>query len=100
MNENFDLAVSWGGTGIAASTVATASKIAENFNTVAQWVIMALPVIAAVTSIAYTIYKWFKRARADKKISQEEVDEFIQIIGEGGKKISDALPKEEETPHE
>ncbi len=100
MNENFDLAVSWGATGIASSTALTASNIAAGFNTVLQYVIVALPVIAAIVSIAYTIYKWAKRASADKKITQEEMDEFIQIIGEGGKKISEALPKEEETLHE
>ena len=95
MNENMDLGISWLTTGVAASSVAPAANVAAGFNTVLQYVIVALPVLAALVSIAYTLYKWVKRATADKKISQEEVDELMAIIEDGSKEIAKVIPTED-----
>ena len=94
MNENMDLGISWLTTGVAASSVAPAANVAAGFNAVLQYVIVALPVLAAIVSIAYTIYKWVKRATADKKITQEEMDELMGIINEGAEQIAQAAPTE------
>lgn len=100
MNENLDLTVSWMGTGLSASSAVVASKIADGINVVLQYAAILVPIVAGVITIVYTIYKWAKRAMADNKISQEEVDELMSIIGEGAQKLEDAVPAKEEAPHD
>lgn len=100
MNENLDLTVSWMGTGLSASSAVVASRIAEGINVVLQYMAILVPIVAGILTIVYTLYKWAKRSMADKKISQEEVDELMTIIGEGAQKLEDAIPTKEEVPHD
>lgn len=36
-------------------------------------------VVGAIT-IAYTIYKWYKRAKSDNKITKDEIEELIDEV--------------------
>lgn len=36
-------------------------------------------VVGAIT-IAYTIYKWYKRAKSDGKITKDEVEELVEDV--------------------
>ena len=89
MNENVDLGISWIGTGI------TSFSAFLQVNNIAKYVVFGLGVVSGVLSIIYTIYKWYKRASADKKISKDEVNELIEIIGQANEKIEAAVAKVE-----
>lgn len=73
MNEEVKLLI-----GNATCLVANATSTTE----VANVVSIIASVLASVVTIAYVIYKWYKRAKADGKITKEEVDELIDVVGE------------------
>lgn len=81
------------------------SWIAELFNG-AQYVFAAVQqnetlqiiefVFSAVTSavlIAFRIWRWVKDAKADGKITKEELEEGAKIIADGVEEISDKIKK-------
>lgn len=69
-----DEIVGWIGSGI--STVLTVAQTNEVF----QLIQIILTSIAVLVSLAYTIWKWYKRAKKDGKIEQDEVDELFDDI--------------------
>lgn len=70
-----------GFTGTAVETVLAVSQ----GNEVLQIVQIVLSIITFVVTIAYTIWKWYKRATDDdsdggKKITKKEVDELVDDL--------------------
>lgn len=59
-------------------------------NPVIQVISFCLTILSVLVSLAYTLWKWYRRAKADKKITEEEVEEGLQII----KDHTDILPKQ------
>lgn len=51
-----------------------------------QVVSLIITCLSFAVSIAYTIYKWYKKAKADGKITVDEVKEVIENIKEVSKK--------------
>ena len=51
-----------------------------------QVVSLIITCLSFTVSIAYTIYKWYKKAKADGKITVDEVKEVIENIKEVTKK--------------
>ena len=49
-------------------------------NEIMQIVQLTLGVLATIVSIAFSLYKWWKKAKADGKITEEEINEAIDII--------------------
>lgn len=49
-------------------------------NEVFQLIELILACLSFLITISYTIYKWYKRAKADGKITQDEVDELIDDL--------------------
>lgn len=49
-------------------------------NEILQIIQAILTVIGLFITIAYTIWKWYRKAKADGKIEEEEVDELIDEI--------------------
>lgn len=45
-----------------------------------SWV---LTILATLVTIAYTLWKWWRRAKADGKITDEEIEEGLEITKEG-----------------
>ena len=41
---------------------------------------LVLTIIATVVSLVYTIWKWWKKAKADGKITEDEVDDLMDDI--------------------
>ncbi len=41
---------------------------------------LVLTIIATIVSLVYTIWKWWKKAKADGKITEDEVDELMDDI--------------------
>lgn len=74
--------LSW--TGSAFGTILTAIQTNEVF----QYISLALTILSTLVAIAFTIYKWWKKANEDGKITPEEIDEL-------GKDIKDSLEKGE-----
>ena len=57
-------------------------------NPVIQTISFILTIVSVLVSLAYTLWKWWRKAKADKKITEEEIDEGMQII----KDHTDILP--------
>lgn len=60
----------------ALETVVTISQTNEVFQTI-QIIISAL---AGAVALAYTIWRWYKNAKKDGKITDDEVDDLFQQI--------------------
>lgn len=59
-------------------------------NPVIQVISFCLTILSVLVSLAYTLWKWYRRAKADKKITEEEIEEGLKIV----KDHTDILPKE------
>lgn len=59
-----------------------------------QIILLVLGCISSLISICYSLYKWFKNAKKDGKITPEEVKEGVDIATTGVKEISDKIRKE------
>lgn len=60
----------------ALETVVTISQTNEVFQTI-QIIISAL---AGAVALAYTIWRWYRNAKKDGKITEDEVDDLFQQI--------------------
>ena len=49
-------------------------------DTTLQIISLVLTIVATAFSIAFTIYKWYKSAKADGKITKDEIDELIDEL--------------------
>lgn len=76
--------VGWVGSGIAGIL----TTLQEN--PVIQIISFCLTILSVLVSLAYTLWKWYRRAKADKKITDEEIEEGLTII----KDHTDILPKQ------
>ena len=70
----YDEIVGWVGSGISAILTVTQT------NEIFQLIQIILTSIAVLVSIAYTIWKWYKNAKKDGKITSNEVDELFDDI--------------------
>jgi len=73
--------LNWLGCGFG--TVLTAVQTNQIFQTIS----LILTCIATALTIAYTVWKWWKKASADGKIDEEEVKELINIVDDSKEKI-------------
>lgn len=60
-------------------------------NQVFQLVSLILTCIATAVALGFTIYKWYKAAKADGKIDDKEVEELVDIIKDGADEIKKDL---------
>ena len=60
-------------------------------NQIFQLVSLILTCIATAVAIGFTIYKWYKAAKADGKIDSKEVEELVDIVKDGTEKIIDKV---------
>ena len=65
---------SWTGTAIV--TIMTA--IQEN--PVFQYINLGITILSSLFAMAFTIWKWWKKAKKDGKIDDDEVDELIDKV--------------------
>lgn len=73
---------------VASGVAGVFTTIQEN--PVIQIISFCLTILSVLVSLAYTLWKWYRKAKADKKITEEEVEEGLQII----KDHTDILPKQ------
>ena len=53
-------------------------------DTTLQIISLILTIIATTFSIAFTVYKWWKSAKADGKITKEEIEDLFDEINKKG----------------
>lgn len=56
---------------------------------VTRIILLIMGIVSGCFSLAYNIYCWYKRAKADGKITSEEIDEVVDITKDGIKKITE-----------
>ena len=61
-----------------------------------QYISLALTIISVIITIAFNIYKWVKSATADKKITDEEIKEGVDIIKSGVDEINQVIKDNQE----
>jgi len=67
--------------GTAGTTTTTALTIIQT-NQVFQLIELIITIIIGVVTLFNFIYKWWKKAKADKKITHDEIDELIDGIND------------------
>lgn len=78
-------------TGLSLMGVATVAQTNEVF----QMVQIIITSVSALVVLAFNIWKWYKKAKADKKITDDEIDELEKIVtGSLKKEESDEDQKE------
>lgn len=73
--KNFDI-LAWSGT--ALGTVFTAIQDNQIF----QWISFGLTILSTLFAIAYTAWKWYRKAKEDGKITEDEVDELMDDVND------------------
>lgn len=73
--------ISW--TGSVVGTICTAVQTEQIF----QWISLGLTILSTLVAIAYTIWRWWKKASADGKITEDEVGELLDDLKEDTKDI-------------
>lgn len=62
-------------TGIAGNSVAVIFTAVQQ-NQILQTISFILTIISVIITIAFTIYKWYRKAKADGKITPDEIKEL------------------------
>ena len=75
--------------GNALMYVLTATQTKEVFEIIS----LVLSIVISILIIVSKIIDWWKRAKADGKIDEDEIKEGIEIIQEGTKEIKDHIDK-------
>ena len=57
-------------------------------NEILSYISWAVTLLASIISLAYTFYKWYKKAKEDGKIDADEIEEGIDIAKDGIDDIS------------
>lgn len=52
-------------------------------------------IIVIVSGIIIPLWKWWKKAKADGKISKEEIDEAKEIINNGSENVKNVIDKKD-----
>lgn len=65
-------------------------------NEILQWVELGLSILTTLILIAHRLWVWHKEAKADGKITADELKEAIDIAQEGAEAIKEQLDKGKE----
>lgn len=49
---------------------------------IAQLILLILGILSSLVSLIYTLWKWYRKAKADGKITEDEIDEAIEIVND------------------
>lgn len=79
--------LSWICSGI--TTLIGATSVEE----VSRVILLIIGIVSALVSLAFNIYCWYKKAKADGQITHEEITEGMKIVQDGIKKVQDETHK-------
>lgn len=69
-NDNLDLVC------VGVSAVSTALQTSEVFS----YISLGITILSSVVCLAYRIWKWYKDAKKDGKITPEEIDTLVEGV--------------------
>lgn len=65
--------------GIGLQAIFTAIQTDE----VLRWISFGFTLLSVILTIAYNIWRWYRKSKEDGKISMKEVDELVDIVKDG-----------------
>ena len=77
--------------------VLTAVTWAENVKVICQIISLVLSIVISLLIIGAKVIGWWKKAKADGKITKDEIDELGHIMNEGVNDIKEHLDSGEES---
>lgn len=81
-----------GSVGTSLGIIGTATQVNEVLKTIS----LVLTIVGAlITYIIVPLIAWYKKAKADNKITTEEIKEGIEIITTGTEKVKEDVDKHE-----
>ena len=73
--------------GIGLQAIFTAIQTDE----VLRWISFGFTLVSVILTIAYNIWRWWKKRKEDGKISMKEVDELGEIIKDGSDSLTNTI---------
>lgn len=83
--------ISYAGSGFTVLTGMLTLSIDE----IKSIILLVLGVISGLLAISLSVYKWYKEASKDGKITAEEIKEGVEILANGIEDIKENVGKEE-----
>ena len=65
--------------GIGLQAIFTAFQTDE----VLRWISFGFTLLSVILTIAYNIWRWYRKSKEDGKIRMKEVDELVDIVKDG-----------------
>lgn len=81
------------------SAILQATLGAINTDKLFQIITFALSVVTALVTLIYNVWKWFKEAKKDGKITIEEIEAGLSIVKDEVQKIEESISKNEKEIH-
>lgn len=60
-------------------------------NAIFQYIELGIAILTSIVMLAYRIYHWVKEAKADGKITADEIKEGVEIIKDGVDELVDEI---------
>ena len=73
--------------GIGLQAIFTAIQTDE----VLRRISFGFTLVSVILTIAYNIYKWWRKSKKDGKISMDEVDELVDIVKDGSGTLTSTI---------
>ena len=73
--------------GIGLQAIFTAIQTDE----VLRWISFGFTLVSVILTIAYNIWRWYRKSKQDGKISMKEVDELGEIIKDGSNSLTNTI---------
>ena len=73
--------------GIGLQAIFTAIQTDE----VLRWISFGFTLVSVILTIAYNIWRWYRKSKQDGKISMKEVDELGEIIKDGSDSLTNTI---------
>ena len=70
--------------GIGLQAIFTAIQTDE----VLRWISFGFTLVSVILTIAYNIWRWWRKSKEDGKISMDEVDELVDIVKDGSDSLT------------
>ena len=73
--------------GIGLQAIFTAIQTDE----VLRWISFGFTLVSVILTIAYNIWRWWRKSKEDGKISMNEVDELVDIVKDGSNTLTNTI---------
>lgn len=78
-----------------AINVGQYAAISVQTDVVLKWVQLGLAIACSVVLLAYRLWKWWKEAKKDGKITKEEIKEGLDIVKDGLEDVKHTIDDKE-----